>query len=221
MKLRHLGLPLILVLIVISHTAKPQSRSGESWRSAKPKTVTLFSRAKYKDKNHGYGKSAFSFNHGLRSDVGPRITRNNYELLYGGIRLNGDSDWFKVTMVTDDRSQIKNLGELNWSDPFDVPYIPPSVQPHNGIRLPAKTETFEQSSNGQVTRVVAGHMYVLRSKDSQSDLYTLFRVEKLVPNEEVTISWKIVRRLSLDPRHFREPRILDPRDSLHGRPAFP
>ncbi len=210
MKLRHLGLPLILVLTVINHSAKPLSLSGESWRNAKPKTVTLFSRAKYKDKFQGYGKSAFSFNHGLRSDRGPRITRNNYELLYGGIRWNGDSDWFSVTMVTDDRSRIKDLGELNWSDPFEIPYIPARTEPNKGIRWPAKTETFEQSSNGQVTRVVAGHLYVLHSKDTHSDLYTLFRVEKLVPNDEVTISWKVVRRQSPDPRHFREPGILDP-----------
>src|SRR5687767_42828 len=103
MKLRYLSLPLILVLTVISHSAKPQTPSSDSWRSAKPQTVTLYSRAKYKGKSQGYGKSAFSFNHGLRSDAGSRITRNNYELLYGGIRWNGDSDWFSVTMVADDR----------------------------------------------------------------------------------------------------------------------
>lgn len=210
MKLRYHGLALILVLTVISHSAKAQTRSSESWRSAKPKTVTLFSRAKYKGKSKEYGKSAFSFNHGVRSDAGRRVTRNNYELLYGSIRWNGDSDWFSVTMVTDDGSRIKDLGQLNWSDPFEVPYIPASVQPNNGIRWPAKTETFEQSSNGQVTRVVAGHIYVLHSKDSDSDLYTLFRVEKLVPSDEVTISWKVVRRQSPDPRGFRQPRILDP-----------
>ena len=209
MKLRYLGLPLIFVLTVIG-SAQPLSRSSESWRDAKPRTVTLFSRAKYQDKSQGYGKSAFSFNHGLRSDAGPRITRNNYELLYGGIRWNGDSDWFSVTMVTDDRSRIKDLGELNWSDPFEVPYIPASVEPNQGIRWPSKTETFEQSSNGQVTRVVAGHIYMVHSKDSHSDFYTLVRVEKLVPSDEVTISWKVVRRQSPDPRGFPEPGIIDP-----------
>jgi hypothetical protein len=209
MKGRYVGLPLILVLTVISHSAKPLARSGESWRSAKPKTVTLFSREKYKDQSQGYGKSAFSFNHSLRSDAGPRITRNNYELLYGSINRNGDSDWFSVTMVTDDRSRIKDLGELNWSDPFEVPYIPASVEPGKGIRFPAKTQTFEQSSNGQVTRVVAGHMYVLHSKDSDTDLYTLFRVEKLVPSDEVTISWKVVRRRNPAPKGFPDPRVLE------------
>jgi hypothetical protein len=218
MKLRYVSLALMFVLTVISLSAKPLSRSSESWRSAKPKTVTLFSRAKYQPNSNEYGKSAFSFNHGVRSDAGPRVTRNNYELLYGGIDRNGDSDWFSVTMVTDDRSRIKDLGELNWSDPFDVPYIPASVEPNKGIRWPAKTETFEQSSKGQVTRVVAGHIYVLHSKDSNTDLYTLFRVEKLVPSDEVTISWKVVRRRNPTPRGFPEPRLPEPRKPEPGVP---
>jgi hypothetical protein len=220
MKLRYLGLALVLVLTVISYSAKAQTRSSESWRRAKPKTVTLFSRAKHQPNSNEYGKSAFSFNHGVRSDAGPRITRNNYELLYGSIRLNGDSDWFSVTMVTDDRSRIKDLGELNWSDPFDVPYITASLQPNNGIRLPAKAESFEQSSNGQVTRVVAGHMYVLHSKDSDTDLYTLFRVEKLVPSDEVTISWKVVRRRNPAPKRFPEPGLLDPPSVFRSPPSM-
>ena len=220
MKLRYLGLPLILVLTVISYSAKPLSRSGESWRDAKPKTVTLFSRAKYKDMSKGYGRSAFSFNHGLRSDAGTRVTRNNYELLYGGIQLNGDSDWFSVTMVTDDRSRIKDLGELNWSDPFEVPYIPASVQPKNGIRFPAKTETFEHSSDGQVTRVVEGHIYMVHSKDTHSDLYTLFRVEQLVPSDQVTISWKVVRRRNPAPKSFPDPGLHDSPSVFRSPPSM-
>lgn len=200
MKLRYLGLPLLLLLTVVSPSAKPQSRFSETWRHTKPKTVTLFSRAKYRDKFEGYGKSAFSFNHGVRSDVGEHITRNNYELLYGGINWNGDTDWFSVTMVTDDRSRIKDLGKLKWSDRFDVPFIPASAVPGSGIRWPSKTETFEQSSDGQVTKVVAGHMYVLHSKDTESDFFTLFRVEKLEPRDKVTISWKVLRRESPDTR---------------------
>jgi hypothetical protein len=192
MKLRHCGLLLILTLGVVSYWAKAQSRSNDNWRDVEPKTVTLYSRAKYKDKIEGYGKSAFSFKHGVRSDVGQQRTRNNYELQYGNISWDGDSDWFTVTMVTDDRSRIKDLGELNWSEIFDVPYLPASAAPPKGIRMPSKAETYEESSNGQVTKVAAGHIYVVHSKDSDSDFYTLFRVEKLVPSDEVTISWKAV-----------------------------
>jgi len=192
MKIRNYVLLFTLVIGVGNFTAKTQSRSQENWRDVEPKMITLYSRAKHKDKSEPYGKSTFSFKHGVRSDVGREITRNNYELQYGGISWNGDGDWFTVTMVTDDCSRIKDLGELNWSDTFDVPYLPASIEPQKGIRMPSKTETYEQSSNGQVARVVAGHIYVLHSKDFDSDFYTLFRVDKLVPSDEVTISWKVV-----------------------------
>ena len=192
MKLGHYGLLLVFVLGFGSHSAEAQSGANENWRHVEPQTVTLFSRAKYKNEFEGYGQSTFSFKHGVRSDVGKQITRNNYELQYGGITLNGDSDWFGVTMVTDDRSRIKDLGERNWSDVFNVPVLLASIEPQRGIRMPSKTQAFEESSNGQVTKVVAGHLYVVHSKDSDSDFYTLFRVEKLVPNDNVTISWKVV-----------------------------
>jgi hypothetical protein len=192
MKIRNYVLLLILAICVGNLSAKAQARSEKNWRDVEPKTETLYSRAKHKDKFETYGKSTFSFKHGVRSDVGRQVTRNNYELQYGGISWNGDSDWFTVTMVTDDCSRIKDLGDLNWSDVFDVPFLPASIEPQKGIRMPSKIETYEESSNGQVTKVVAGHIYVVHSKDSGSDFYTLFRVEKLVPSDEVTISWKVV-----------------------------
>jgi hypothetical protein len=228
MKSRYCGLLLILTIGIVSCAAKAQSRSNDKWRDAKPKTVTLFSRAKYKDKFEGYGKSAFSFKHGVRSDVGERmrpnnydrngnllrsdpgerLTRNTFELQYGGINLNGDSDWFTVTMVRDACGRIKDLGELNWSGVSAVPYLPLPVGSQTGIRFPSPNETFEESSNGKVTKVVAGHIYVVRtwqsesipfvnglpaySKDTYSDFYYLVRVEKLVPSDQVTISWKAV-----------------------------
>src|SRR6185295_11596491 len=129
---------------IVSQPAKAQSRSNENWRDVEPQTVTLFSRARYKDEDGGYGKSTFSFKHGVRSDVGRDITRNNYELSYGSISWDGDSDWFNVTMVTDDCSRIKDLGELDWPVVFDVPFLPASIQPQRGIRMPKKKETFEE-----------------------------------------------------------------------------
>ncbi|MBP6214369.1 MAG: hypothetical protein KA447_15120 [Pyrinomonadaceae bacterium] len=190
--MRYSILVLIFTICVIGLTVKAQSRPETNWRDVEPKTVTLYSRIKYIDEYKGYGKSAFSFKNDVRSDVGQKITGNNYELQYGSINLDHDSDWFKVSMGTDDCSRIKDLGELNWSGIFDVPYLPASPEPRHGVRMPSKTETFEESSGGQVTKVVVGHIYVVHSKDSDSDFYTLFRVDKLVPSDEVTISWKVV-----------------------------
>ena len=184
MKLRSYGMLIVLALHAISLSAIAQSTSSKNWRAVEPKTVTLFSRAKYKD-DVGDGKSTFSFRYGVRSDLGREITRNNYELQYGNVNLNGDSDWFTVTMVTDDRSRIKDLGKLKWSDILKVPFLPASTE-LEGITVPPK----EGASN--VARVVRGHLYVVHSKDSDSDFYTLFRVDNLVPSNKVTISWKVV-----------------------------
>lgn len=184
MKLRFYGMFIVLTLHAFSLSAITQPTSSKNWRSVKPKTVTLFSRAKYKDEV-GYGKSTFSFRYGVRSDLGREITRNNYELQFGNVNLNGDSDWFTVAIVTDDRSRIKDLGKLKWSDIVKVPFLPASTE-LEGITVPPK----EALSN--VTKVVRGHLYVVHSKDSDSDFYTLFRVDNLVPSDKVTISWKLV-----------------------------
>lgn len=195
MKLKYYVLLAILAFGIYSPSAIAQMRSGENWRSTETKTVTLFSRAKYKDEFEGYGKSAFNFEHNVRSDVGLKITRNNYDILFGNFTAregkNQSSDFFTVTMVGGDRSRINDLGELNWSENFDIPFLDTSVE-HQPVRHPSKTETVEESSNGQITKVVVGHIYVLHVKDSKSDFYTLFRVEKLTPGDEVTISWKVV-----------------------------
>src|ERR1700741_2421818 len=187
MKIRHFASLIILAFPVFSLQAFAQSKSFVDQRARVTKTVTLFSRTKHPELP-GYGKSAFSFKHGVRSDVGLKVTRNNYELLYGNFNMNGDSDNFSVTMVTDDSSRMKDLGVLKWDQVSKVqlPALSAAL-PSQPIRLPSKTETFEESSNGRVVRVALGHVYLVRSKDTESDFYTLFRVEKLLPNDQVTI----------------------------------
>lgn len=194
MKLKQPALPLILAFCVMNLSVRAQLRAQKNWRDVEPESVTLLCYSKYRSTFAGNGKSSFSFKYGVRGEVAPEITRS--ELLYGNINRNGDSDWFIVTLATDDRSRIKDLGQLKWSEVPNVPLLPASVEPHKGFRLPprreTRSETVEALSDGQVTRVVPGHMYVVHAKNSRTDLYALFRVEKLVPSDEVTISWKLV-----------------------------
>lgn len=163
-----------------------------SVKRTRPKQITLFSRNKYQGESEGYGKSAFSFKHGVRSDVGFDVTRNSYELEYGGYSFNDDSDWFQVSMITDDCSRIKDLGAMNWSDVSYVPVVLASVEPHRGVKGLVRGVPFEETSDGQITHAVTGHMYVVHTKEGERDMYAMFRVDELVPNDRCTISWKVV-----------------------------
>lgn len=183
---------IIIMLVGIIALGANSALGSTNLQQTEPQQVTLFSRIKHPDESKGYGKAAFSFLHGVRSDAVLEVAHNSYELLYGNYSLNGDTDWFTVSMITDDRSRIKDLGEMNWSDVLYIPVLPASLEPHKGVRMPAKGQLFEESSGGQVTRAAAGHMYIVHTKEGERDFYTMFRVDELIPNDRCTISWKLV-----------------------------
>jgi hypothetical protein len=154
--------------------------------------TTLYSRLSYKDE--GYGRSAFNFMHGMRSDNREwlRLAHNYAELLYGSISIGGDTDWFCVSMGGEDPSRIKDLGALDWSDVSEVPPLSATPRTSSGLRFPGEGESFESSSEGRVTRVESGHLYVVHIKNRESDRYAMFRVDSLKPSDNCTISWKEV-----------------------------
>jgi hypothetical protein len=137
-----------------------------------PRFVTLQARRKT-DVQDNYVVAAFSFEHGVNGKEALPVTRNDWDLLFGN---SADADNFDVTMVTDDCSRIKDLGAFGWYDSFKVPVLPAHPEP-----------TREPS-----VRAVVGHMYAVHTRDSETDIYALFRVEALEPRTSVTISWKRV-----------------------------
>jgi hypothetical protein len=143
---------------------------------SEPRTVILPAR-RVTNGVDNYVNAAFSFEFGMNGAEAVRLTRNDWDILFGNSPApNRDS--LGVTMVVDDCSRIRDLGALNWSDAFQVPAIPaypvPTIEPD--------------------VAAVVGHMYVVHTKDTETDLYFLFRVEALVPLTSVTISWKAVQR---------------------------
>src|SRR5215831_173229 len=187
----------LLLAAMFSTTVTMESMAEIETSRAYPPTVTLLCRATHED----YQKAEFNFAHGLRGDGNRAVTRNYYDIEYGSINIAGHCDWFSVSISTDARSRIKDLGEKGWADVHAVPVLPPRPASGGGIRMPSKpTESYEQSSDGQVTQVVAGHLYVLHIKRAEvvdrqvgdADRYVLLRVEDLLPNDRCTISWKIV-----------------------------
>lgn len=177
-----------LVIVCPFPNAKAFYQQTGQWIDIR--TTTLYTRQDAKDKD--FGKASFSFQYGVRSDAGKEITKNDWDIKYGYASINGSSDYFGVTMISNDRSRIKDLGKLRWPDIEQVPVLRANPGPYKGIRFPFNGEPIEVTSEGQVTKAVEDHMYVAHIKDDDTDLYVLFRVEELAPNDRCKISWKVV-----------------------------
>jgi len=141
---------------------------------SEPRTVTLAARRTINGVDN-YVNACFSFEFGMNGADALSLTRNDWDVQFGN---DPNRDAFSVTMVTDDRSRIQDMGALNWSDAFQVPVIPAYPVPTNEPQVNA----------------VVGHMYVVHTADTSTDLYFLFRVEALEPKKSASISWKAVQR---------------------------
>ena len=139
-----------------------------------PGRVTLPARRVTNGRDN-YVDATFSFEFGMNGPGSLSLTLNDWDILFGN---SPNRDTFAVTMVTDDCSRIRDLGALNWNDTFQVPVL-------QAYLVPTSEPTVD---------AVVGHMYVVHTKDTQTDLYFLFRVEALDPLKSVTISWKAVQR---------------------------
>jgi hypothetical protein len=141
---------------------------------SEPGRVTLPARRAPNGQDN-YVDAAFSFEFGMNGIAALPLTLNDWDILFGN---SPNRDTFTVTTVGDDCSRIRDLGALNWNDAFQVPVLPAYLVPTREPDIDA----------------IVGHMYVVHTKDSETDLYFLFRVEALDPLKSVTISWKGVQR---------------------------
>jgi len=130
--------------------------------------ATLFSRMVHRD----YQKATFSFEFGLRDDP-TYLHRNDWDLQYG----NG-GEHFHVAMVSDDRSRIVDLGQIDWGqlDTTRLAKLPAHPQPRR-----------------EFVPTAPGHVYMVHTVDRNSDLYALFRVERVDPQQGTCdITWRLV-----------------------------
>ncbi|HXI74777.1 MAG TPA: hypothetical protein VNG94_04280 [Pyrinomonadaceae bacterium] len=164
---RLFGFPLAIMLavLVIPSIALAQ-------HNKKVQTVTLLKRTTVNGVDN-YTQAAFSFKYGVNGDAALKLTRNNWDLLFGN---SPTTDTFDVTMVTDDCSRIKDLGALKWSKHLHVPALP----------------AYDKPTREASVKAIVGHIYVVHTKDRDEDHYALFRVEALDPGKSVTISWKLI-----------------------------
>jgi hypothetical protein len=151
-------------------------------------TITLYSQIKYKS----LSRSSFSFERAGRG------TQKDWDLLYGSMHIGDDLDWFSASTAKDNRSLIRDMGELNWSDLYKVPVITPLPKLEEGkernIVVDSSGDTGKAwaEKNGIFVKAVAGHMYAIHIKDTDSDFYVVFRVESIERGDNCSISWQIV-----------------------------
>jgi len=116
-------------------------------------TVTLYSPMKYKLYN-----ASPSPNGRARPDV----TRAYFDFTIGeyrafgrwdfsfGLLSNGHDDWFQVRVGDEERSVIKDLGQLGWNDKFNIPIVPPlpALKPGERRKITINTSSQNNSREG-------------------------------------------------------------------------
>lgn len=177
-------------LLALSLLAAAARSAPAQLGDAGTQTVTLFSQFKH----HDHDKAVMR----VRPPAGVKSARrvgavSDHTLRFGGMNLDGDGDWLEVPYAHGSRSQIKDLGKLEWSEVYDVPILHASVAPHPGpVELSYSSGSLKISPENVMVKALAGHLYLVRFKDEDSDFYLMFRVESLKPNDECKLSWKYV-----------------------------
>lgn len=141
------------------------------------------------------------------------------DLRYGALYAGDELDWFESSTAEGDRSVIRDLGLLDWTDDHKVfpveplPKLKAGEQRHisvdtsgadgadgadgDGVLRP-KARPSRPKNDGKpkvdplFVKAVAGHLYVIHVVDDVRDFYALFRVEALERGDNCTISWQLI-----------------------------
>lgn len=126
----------------------------------------LFSRIKYDD----YYKATYSFELGTQGENS--IARNDWDIIYDNIYMELPTgiieDQIDVNTVRDDRSTIADLGIVDFDS---VKTVPLSVDYTERVRA------------------ITGHVYIVHTKDTNSDLYIKFIVTAMKQRDWIRVNW--------------------------------
>jgi hypothetical protein len=159
---------LVVVIIALGNVIQIAAQNSNE----EIKTGSLVKRKKENGVDN-YAYTAYSFRFGGNGPEIQTLCRNNWDILFGNSPL---PDAFDVTMVTDDRSRIRDIGKYNWGEKFEI----------------APLAAYKEPEREPSVKAIEGHMYMVHTRDTDTNLYALFRVEKLVLGESVEISWKVI-----------------------------
>jgi hypothetical protein len=155
-------------------------------------TVTLYPPRDKATGKYDESRACFDFKSGALKQG------RSWSLGYGFMAIN-DQDWFILQNSRENRTVIRDLGELKWSDSFEIPEMEPLPRLPEGERrsvvIDSSADTHQQwASETRIhAKVAVGHIYLIRVKDDESDFYVLFRVEEFRQQERCAISWKRIR----------------------------
>ncbi len=147
---------------------RPRSCEAQPCSVPERGTSTLTARTTYDD----YQGATLSIEHGVVMDDGQ--VKNDWDLLFGNDREQA-RDYFTVNMATDDRSFIVDLGDIS------LEQVPETVNPADyalGLR----------GEHDELT-VHRGHVYVIRTVDTDTVQYAAVRVLAHELNRSVTLRW--------------------------------
>ena len=96
-------------------------------------TVVLYSPLQYK---HDHSRANFDF---ISGQIPKRPAPGH--LAFGLLRAGDDFDWFQSTGTGSNRGLIRDLGELKWTDYFDIPAIEPLPKLKPGERRTITVDT--------------------------------------------------------------------------------
>ena len=201
-----------LVSVILSLLVLPSfwATSSSSLRAQSP-VVSLYSPNKHRDEVRS---SCLNFQPRTRMSGGAGC-----DLRYGMLYAGDELDWFQSSTAEGDRSVIKDLGLLAWTDDFKVAPVEPlpklkvGEQRHISIDTSGADGADGADADGIVrprlgasrpkndgkpkvdplfVKAVVGHLYVIHVVDDVRDFYALFRVEALERGDNCSISWRLI-----------------------------
>jgi hypothetical protein len=187
-------LPVFICIPLILGTTDSKGQKADKNR---PQSVMLYCRLKHQI----YEQSVFNFDFGVNGVSGRKKTRNHWNISYGSLRMNKDMDFFQVRFGNPDCSRIIDLGENNWSEINEKEILEEnqfSEKPQPcpaGIMSPSIESGLSITDvNVHLAKALQGHMYLVHNLAADANMYSLFRVDELVPGDTCTISWKVIKR---------------------------
>ncbi len=140
--------------------------------------ITLLWRKTLSESDHT--NATMSFEYATRN--GLKLTGNDWDVALQGEGSKQQPYMLDVRMVTDDKSDIWDLGKTPLR----------KVTKKSAKKKGAKRSPYDGTFSGTGIPPVAGHSYLVHTVDRDSDYWAKFTVDKVSPRKSIKISWELL-----------------------------